>query len=286
MRLTSPSAPNMLRASLRFMVSPPCLVSTTPPDTFMTSSGSEPSTCRQVSSLSQQLQLKKTRPAGSVTSLRVAPSGKSTKKRIKLSPSARPDGDAFHAPPVALTTTSPCGPTKLPPSQSRRFAYRPPIDSSPGKPRSTVSSEKLMAIGSDRRAPDAAHSPGIHVPGSRPTLKVTLHLEPASVADAALSSGPTTPAWLRSVVEPYARKPKSKAVRRMSRSGPNRAGMSFVRSYADCTVINAVSADCSGILERSNPGLFGSSIEIDEHRWPAAQEPANGVGALKPAPCA
>ena len=37
---------------------------------------------------------------------------------------------------------------------------------------STLSSEKRTRIGNERRAPDAAHSLGIHVPGSRPMFSV------------------------------------------------------------------------------------------------------------------
>eukprot|EP00966_Prymnesium_polylepis_P016081 371537-Prymnesium_polylepis.2 len=83
--------------------------------------------------LSQHAQLKKTRPSGSVTSLRVAAAGKSTKKFSVLAPGT-PLGSVDHAPPLARTTTSPCAPTKLPPSQINFLAKRLPVGLSASSP--------------------------------------------------------------------------------------------------------------------------------------------------------
>mmetsp|Transcript_25760 Transcript_25760/g.60141 ORF Transcript_25760/g.60141 Transcript_25760/m.60141 type:complete len:235 (-) Transcript_25760:242-946(-) len=220
MSITSPSAPHRLRTSLRLMDTPPWSSTHTPPGPStmparlpsgrVTMPSVTPSGTAAL--LSQQVQLKKTRPAGRVTSFRAASTGKSTKKLSLLAP-AMPLGSVAHAPPEARTSHSPRAPTKLPPAQSSLLAYRLPAASSassPGKPKSTSSSEKRTRIGSERRAPEAAHSLGIHVPGSRPTFSVTWHSISLSVAvDVAMSSF-TMPSWLRTVLPQKAKTAASK----------------------------------------------------------------------------
>mmetsp|Transcript_41230 Transcript_41230/g.133054 ORF Transcript_41230/g.133054 Transcript_41230/m.133054 type:complete len:201 (+) Transcript_41230:248-850(+) len=193
MRKVSPSAPYRLRASVRFVVTPPSPKRRTPlPGATNTSPGVGPSAC--ASSGSTHVPLKKTRPAGSVTSLRAASVGKSRKKRSSPTPGCRV-GLTLHAPPVGSTRTVPACPTKEPPpGQQSCRAVRPVMLSSPGKPRSAVSSEKRSWSGSERRAPDEPHSLGIHVPGSRPMLSVQVQSRPASFS-ASASSPPTRPAW-------------------------------------------------------------------------------------------
>mmetsp|Transcript_53008 Transcript_53008/g.113301 ORF Transcript_53008/g.113301 Transcript_53008/m.113301 type:complete len:230 (-) Transcript_53008:213-902(-) len=117
--------------------------------------------------------VKKTRPGGMLTSLRVAPSGKSTHRRS--APASPPSlGVQHHAPPTARTAMLPSRLTKLGAlvTASRRVASLAP--SSGSATSAAGSSSSCTSTGSSSRAPDAPHAAGIHVPCSRPTLSDSL----------------------------------------------------------------------------------------------------------------